>query len=114
MTTLRTAARLTLAVLSIGLGAALAPAADHKPIKPAAPPVVNQPNGFSWGMSYPNGWSLGASNPTSRMKSARDLDGQSAGTERTKPPAQFRPAAPCNLGDTATHEVGHLKGLKRR
>lgn len=111
MTTIRTTARLTLAVLTVGLGAAFAPAADHKPIKSASRPVVNQPYGFSWGMSYPNGWSLGASNPTGKF--ARDLDGQSAGTERTKKPEQPHAKAPY-LGDTGTHEVGHVKGMKRR
>ena len=42
MTTLRTA-RLTLAALSVGLGAPLAQAADKKPIKPAAPPAARVP-----------------------------------------------------------------------
>lgn len=37
MTTLRTAARLTLAALTLGLGATLAPAADKKAIKPTKP-----------------------------------------------------------------------------
>jgi hypothetical protein len=53
MYTLRTA-RLTLAALSVSFGATLAPAADKKPSRPAAPPVVKKPSG----------WSLGASNPT--------------------------------------------------
>ena len=86
MTTLRTAVRLTLAVLTVSLGATLATAADNKP---AAPPVVKKPNG----------WSFGATNPT--VKSARDLDGNSTGR-----------AKPSSIGDTATHEVGHVAGPK--
>ncbi len=99
MHTLRTAARLTLAALSVGFGATVAPAADKKP---AAPPVVKKPNGWSFPAS--TGWSLGASNPTSVVKSQREA-GSGLATGRTKP---------SNLGDTATHEVGHLKGVKRR
>jgi hypothetical protein len=99
MHTLRTAARVTLAALSIGLGATFAPAADKKP---AAPPVVKKPNGWSFPAS--TGWSLGASNPTSGVKSQREA-GSGRATGRAKP---------ANLGDTGTHEVGHVKGLKRR
>ena len=91
MTTLRTAARLTIAVLAIGLGAALAPAADHKPIKPAALPVVKLPNGFSFGC---------AGGGREMVKSRDAASGLPTG--RTKPTYW--------MGDTATHEVGHLKG----
>lgn len=138
MLTLRTTARLTLAALSVGLGATLAQAADKKPIKPAAPPAarvqghatgkpiqpptVAKPHAPPIDAKKPNNWSLGASNPT--VKPARDLDGQSAGTERTKQPtgqavSEAGPlwhgwevtgrTKPANLGDTATHEVGHVK-----
>ncbi len=97
MIAFRTAARLTLAVLAVGLGAVLAPAADKKPIGP----VGTNPNGFSWGMSYPNGFSWGLAQTGVKQ---RDV-ASGLPTGRTKP---------ANLGDTGTHEVGHLKGVKRR
>ncbi len=89
MTTIRTTARLTLAVLTLVLGAALAPAADHKPI--TGPIILKS-----------KGWSFPAS--TGVVKSERD-SASGLPTGRTKP---------ANLGDTGTHEVGHLKGVKRR
>jgi hypothetical protein len=135
MNMFRTTARVGLAALSISLGATLATAADKKPIKPAAPPVVKKPNGWSFPAS--TGWSLGASNPTSANKphtpandAAKKPNGFSWGlaqtgvtnkardaasglaTGRTQQPDQSRTKAPSNLGDTGTHEVGHVKNPK--
>jgi hypothetical protein len=85
-----------LAALTIGLGAALAPAADRTPLIPkkpnnfswgaSNPTVVNKPhvsvgpakkpNNFSWGASNPLGWSFGASNPTVLNKPENPTSGK--------------------------------------
>jgi hypothetical protein len=62
--------------------------------------ATKKPNGFSWGLAQ-----------TGVTNKAREA-GSGLATGRTKQPEQSRTKAPSNLGDTATHEVGHVKNPK--